>query len=118
MMGFFNQSERPENLNNNDAVAAYFTDLIPHPVTRALLFECKLKGDFEGDIADLKSELRHDHLEGYALVSSVKRLISLAFVTLFSCWYELKKKIDSLTDGEKAEFRKARYIRSYTERNL
>lgn len=113
MMGFFNQNERPDNLNNNDAVATYFTDLIPHPVTRALIFECKLKGDFDGELAQLNSELRHDHLEGYALVSSVKRLISLAFVTLFSCWYELKKRVNGLSDGEKAEFRKARYSRIF-----
>ena len=113
MMGFFTQNERPQNLNNNDIVANYFSGLIPHPVTRALIFETKLKGDFDGDISALNSELRHDHLEGYALVSSLKRLISLAFVTLFSCWHEIRKSIESQQGKDVEEFRKSRYSRIF-----
>lgn len=113
MIGFFSQNERPQNLNNNDEVAKYFTGLIPHPVTRSIVFDCKLRGAFEGDLSQLRCELTHDYLGGYDLVASTKRLISLAFVTVFSCWYELKKMLAGHPESEKAEFKKARYSRIF-----
>ncbi len=113
MLEFFSQNEKPKNLNNNDEVAKYFTGLIPHPVTRSIVFNCKLKGDFEGALEDLRCDLTHDYLGGYDLVASMKRLTSLAFITVFSCWCELKKMLQKHSDIERSEFQKTRYSRIF-----